>query len=106
MQVVARCAMSTTMGACFGGCTGLLVMLIYTKITTGHAMWDLTVSTNGALTGMVVSNPIQPLSPVQLVMLVDTRITTGHAMWYLTRSTNSALTGMVVSSPLCPFHHI
>ncbi len=47
--------MSTTMGACFGGCTGLLVMLIYTRLTTGHAMWDLTMSTNGALTGMVVS---------------------------------------------------
>ena len=46
--------MSTTMGACFGGCTGLLVMLIYTRLTTGHAMWDLTMSTNGALTGMVV----------------------------------------------------
>ena len=48
--------MSTTMGACFGGCTGLLVMLIYTRLTTGHAMWDLTMSTNGALTGMVVSS--------------------------------------------------
>lgn len=56
LQVVGRCAMSTTMGACFGGCTGLLVMLIYTKIRTGHAMWDLTMSTNGALTGMVVSS--------------------------------------------------
>lgn len=53
-MVVGRCAMSTTMGACFGGCTALLVMLVYTKVTTGHAMWDLTMSTNGALTGMVV----------------------------------------------------
>ena len=60
--------MSTTMGACFGGCTGLLVMLIYTRLTTGHAMWDLTMSTNGALTGMVVrfnrlSVQMQTLSP-------------------------------------------
>ncbi len=31
-------------------------MLIYTRLTTGHAMWDLTMSTNGALTGMVVSS--------------------------------------------------
>ena len=47
--------MSTTMGACFGGCTALLVMLLYTKFKTGHAMWDLPMSTNGALIGMVVS---------------------------------------------------
>ena len=46
--------MSTTMGACFGGCTALLVTLAYTKLTTGKAMWDLIMSTNGALTGMVV----------------------------------------------------
>lgn len=53
-MVVARCAMSTSMGACFGGCTALLVTLLYTKLTTGKAMWDLIMSTNGALTGMVV----------------------------------------------------
>lgn len=53
-MVVARCAMSTTMGACFGGCTALLVMLAYTKFRTGHAVWDLCMSANGALTGMVV----------------------------------------------------
>ena len=46
--------MSTTMGATFGGCTALLVTLVYTKVTTGKAMWDLIMSTNGALTGMVV----------------------------------------------------
>ena len=46
--------MSTSMGACFGGCTALLVTLVYTKLTTGKAMWDLIMSTNGALTGMVV----------------------------------------------------
>ena len=56
-QVVARCAMSTTMGATFGGCTALLVTLVYTKMTTGKAMWDLIMSTNGALTGMVVRRP-------------------------------------------------
>lgn len=39
MQVVARCAISTTMGGCFGGTVGILVQLIYTKITTGHAVW-------------------------------------------------------------------
>ena len=31
-QVVARCAISTTMGACFGGCTALVASLIYYKI--------------------------------------------------------------------------
>ncbi len=66
--------MSTTMGACFGGCTGLLVMLIYTRLTTGHAMWDLTMSTNGALTGMVVSSTdpvcklIQTLSSTRMLI--------------------------------------
>lgn len=53
-MVVARCAMSTTMGACFGGCTALLVMLCYSKFRTGHAVWDLPIAANGALTGMVV----------------------------------------------------
>ena len=39
MQVVARCAISTTMGGCFGGTVGIIVQLIYTKITTGQAVW-------------------------------------------------------------------
>ena len=38
-QVVARCAISTTMGGCFGGTVGIIVQLIYTKISTGHAVW-------------------------------------------------------------------
>ena len=62
IQVVARCAMSTTMGACFGGCTALLVMLGYSKFRTGRAVWDLPTSANGALTGMVVSANL-PLPP-------------------------------------------
>ena len=32
LQVVARCAISTTMGGCFGGTVGIIVQLIYTKI--------------------------------------------------------------------------
>lgn len=55
--------MSTTMGACFGGCTALLVMLCYTKLKTGHALWDLTMSGNGALTGMVVSCALHSTHP-------------------------------------------
>ncbi len=39
MQVVARCAISTTMGGCFGGTVGIIVQLIYTKVATGQAVW-------------------------------------------------------------------
>lgn len=39
MQVVARCAISTTMGGCFGGTVGIIVQLIYTKFATGQAIW-------------------------------------------------------------------
>nr|AEJ07736.1 ammonium transporter 1.2 [Asterochloris sp. Armaleo 7/29/2003] len=52
--VVARCAISTTMGACFGGCTALVVSLIYYRIKEGKIIWDLGPCCNGALTGMVV----------------------------------------------------
>jgi hypothetical protein len=37
--VVARCAISTTMGACFGGVTALLVYMLYSKLTTGKIVW-------------------------------------------------------------------
>ena len=43
--------MSTTMGACFGGCTALVVSLIYYKIKEGKVIWDLGPCCNGALTG-------------------------------------------------------
>ena len=38
-QVVARCAISTTTGACFGGTVALLVHLLYTHMTTGKGIW-------------------------------------------------------------------
>jgi hypothetical protein len=38
-QVVARCAISTTTGACFGGTVALIVHLLYTRITTGKGIW-------------------------------------------------------------------
>ena len=38
-QVVARCAISTTTGACFGGTVALIVHLLYTRFTTGKGVW-------------------------------------------------------------------
>ena len=38
-QVVARCAISTTMGGCFGGTVGIIVQLIYSKLSGGQAVW-------------------------------------------------------------------
>lgn len=67
------------MGACFGGSTALLVTLVYTKLSTGKAMWDLIMATNGALTGMVVSFYHPSFSPLPLTI----------------RATNGALTGMM-----------
>ncbi|CAK0739452.1 hypothetical protein CVIRNUC_001167 [Coccomyxa viridis] len=52
--VVARCAISTTMGGCFGGTVGIIVQLIYSKLCHGQAIWDLTAAGNCALTGMIV----------------------------------------------------
>ena len=53
-QVVTRCVVSTTMGGGFGGVTAVLVYLVYSKLTTGHAVWDLVSAGNGALTGAVL----------------------------------------------------
>ena len=39
LQVVARCAISTTMGGCFGGTVGIIVQLIYSKLCHGQAVW-------------------------------------------------------------------
>ena len=39
LQVVARCAISTTMGGCFGGTVGIIVQLIYSKLCHGQAIW-------------------------------------------------------------------
>ena len=39
LQVVARCAISTTMGGCFGGTVGIIVQLIYSKLSGGQAVW-------------------------------------------------------------------
>ncbi|KAK9856422.1 hypothetical protein WJX84_011279 [Apatococcus fuscideae] len=52
--VVARCAISTALGGAFGGCTGLLVYLAYSKLWLREGVWDLCAASNGALTGMVV----------------------------------------------------
>ena len=38
-QVVARCAISTTLGGCFGGTVGIIVQLIYSKLSGGQAVW-------------------------------------------------------------------
>lgn len=53
-KVVARCALSTSFGGAFGGCTGLLCYLIYSKLVMKEGVWDLCAASNGALTGMVV----------------------------------------------------
>ena len=39
LQVVARCAISTTMGGCFGGTVGIIVQLVYSKLCHGQAVW-------------------------------------------------------------------
>ena len=49
--------MSTTMGACFGGCTALVVSLIYYRIKEGKLIWDLGPCCNGALTGESCCSP-------------------------------------------------
>ena len=53
-QLVGRCALSTSLGGCFGGVTGLLLHFVVVYIQTGHEEWDLHAAGNGALTGMVV----------------------------------------------------
>ncbi|KAK9810023.1 hypothetical protein WJX72_003542 [[Myrmecia] bisecta] len=53
-NVVARCALSTTLGGGFGAASGLIVYLIYSKLRFKHFIWDLTAAGNGALGGMIV----------------------------------------------------
>ncbi|KAK9803465.1 hypothetical protein WJX73_004901 [Symbiochloris irregularis] len=53
-EVVARCAISTSLGGCFGGVVALMQYFVVTKIRTGRSVWDLHQAGNGALCGMIV----------------------------------------------------
>ena len=72
--------MSTTMGACFGGCTALVVSLIYYKIKEGKYIWDLGPCCNGALTGESCWHFL--LSPFQGVIRAAMALFTGESCWH------------------------
>ena len=53
-QVVARCAISTSLGGCFGAVTALVLYFAVHKLRSGQSVWDLHQAGNGALCGMIV----------------------------------------------------
>ena len=52
-QVVALCAVTTTLAAASGLVSAVMINYIATELTTGEPMFDLTTAMNGALSGLV-----------------------------------------------------